>query len=181
MYSLVNITASDQFTPNNSIWKPVDGEHAPLDEVSWRSLSSSKSWWRMEFPHRSRISGVVIYPPGSTKGDKMNGFAVYVGDSPVGNGSKNAMCGKPWRETVTSVITIRCRTLPVGKYLYVSAADRPGATVFLSEISFFTCQGNYMSLYGKCCRLHSIAFRAKCCDHGETDSTVRCLSHMPRH
>ena len=142
MYSPVNITASDQFAPSNSIWKPVDGVHGTLTEASWKSLPFSKSWWRMEIPHRSTIVGVVIYLPSSPEREKMDGFAVYVGDSPVGNGSSNALCSEPWRGTISTVITISCTKLPVGKYLYVSAADRPGATLVLSEISVFTCQGN---------------------------------------
>ena len=145
MYSPVNITASDQFAPSNSIWKPVDGVHGTSIETSWKSLSSSKSWWRMEIPHRNRIVGVVgvvIYLPSSPERQKMNGFAVYIGDSPVGNGNSNALCSEPWRGTISTVITINCTELPVGKYLYVSAADRPGATLVLSEISVFTCQGD---------------------------------------
>jgi hypothetical protein len=137
MYSPILITASDQFSSSNSIWAPVDGVHVPLGEVAWRSLSSSNSWWRIQLPYRIRISGVVIYRP---QGHDMNAFAVYVGDSPVGNGSSNALCGKPRQKTVTRLIAIGCTNLPIGKYLYISADDRPGAAISFSEISVYTCQ-----------------------------------------
>ena len=97
----------------------------------------------MEFPSRNVISSVIIYIPhlDSRKRVAMNGFAVYIGDSPLDNGKNNAMCGEPWTATLTSVITIDCKDSPLGKYLYVVAANRPGTALYLTEISVFECEG----------------------------------------
>ena len=145
IYSRVNITASGQHFGYSSIWKPIDGLYSPAVQSSWRSLRSSNSWWRMELPHRIGISKVIIYTPErtSTITGQMNGFAVYIGDSSVGNGSHNAMCGRPWVASTTSVITINCTYTPIGKYMYVAGADRSGAQLYLSEISVYECEGEH--------------------------------------
>ena len=153
MYSPVEITASDQ-RYTGSIWKPIDGVSGTSVEESWRSLHSSRSWWRMELPHRSPISAVVVYTPDFLYHRRnlkaMDGFAVYVGDSPIGNGSNNAICGEPWRADTTNVITFNCRDTIVGKYVYVSAAERYEAAVCLSEVSIYRCQGEYDSVVITC-------------------------------
>ena len=96
-YSPVNVTASDQKNANGAIWKPIDGIRGPKNDDVWASLGSVNSWWRMELPRKSAISRLTIHPRSldSTKRASMNGFAVYIGDSPVGNGSSNAICGDP--------------------------------------------------------------------------------------
>ena len=149
IYSPVNITASDQRSPHGPVWKPIDGVKGPSSTDSWGSLTSAKSWWRLEFQSRTVISRVVIYPRNldSTRRKAMNGFTVYIGDSTIGNGSSNALCGQPWKATVeASEITINCLGRLVGKYLYVAAADAPLAALFLSEISVYGCQGVWLFL-----------------------------------
>ena len=144
IYSPVNITASDQKNANGVIWKPIDGIRGPKNDDVWASLGSANSWWRMEFPRKSAISRVTIYPRflDSTKRASMNGFAVYIGDFAVGNGSSNAICGDPWTKSQINVITFNCTGNTFGKYLYVAAASRPKATLFLSEISVYGCEGD---------------------------------------
>ena len=41
---------------------------------------------------------MVIHPKKLNDDERaaMNGFVVYIGDSPVSNGSSNAICGQPW-------------------------------------------------------------------------------------
>ena len=143
IYSPVRITASDEREGYGSIWKPVDGVHGTSVKTSWKSLKSSQSWWRMELSHHSAISRVVIYPPELNPGriEAMNGFAVYIGDSSMGNGSSNAICGEPWKPSNVSMMTFNCLDSPVGKYLYVAAADRKISSLSLSEISVYECEG----------------------------------------
>ena len=71
----------------------------------------------------------------------MNGFAVYVGDVSDGNGSKNAMCGKPWSKNSATAIDINCIDPLVGKYLFVAAAARDTASLHLNEIYIYGCEG----------------------------------------
>ena len=148
IYSPVNITASDQRSANSHVWKPIDGVKGPTSPDSWISLISAKSWWRLELQSRTVISRVVIYPRNldSTRREEMNGFAVYIGDSTIGNGSSNALCGQPWEAIKASEITINCLGRLVGKYLYVAAADAPLAALLLSEISVYGCQGGWLFL-----------------------------------
>ena len=116
-------------------------------EASWISLPSSQSWWRMEFSQRSAISKVIIYTPtfsiqtAAEKESTMNGFAVYIGDSPVGNGSINKRCGEPWKAEHHSAITMTCPDTILGNYLYVAAADRPESALYLTEIHVYGCEG----------------------------------------
>lgn len=97
----------------------------------------------MELPKRSAVSSVIIYTRSldSKKRGYMTGFAVYVGDSVYGNGSRNAICGMPWAAAKTTVITMTCPDFPVGKYVYVAAAERSNAGLYLSEISIYGCEG----------------------------------------
>jgi hypothetical protein len=143
IYSPVDITASDQ-KYTGPIWKPIDGTSGTSVAKSWVSLDSSQSWWRMELSRSTPISAVVVYTPDLLYHRKnlkaMDGFAVYIGNSVVGNGSKNAMCGKPWKADTTSVITFNCKDAIVGKYVYVSAAGRYGAAISLSEVSLYQCE-----------------------------------------
>ena len=158
IYSPVHVTASDQ-REYGSIWKPIDGVIGLEEETSWISLESSQSWWRMEFPHRIAISRVLIYRPPfngqyrMVKTAALTGFAVYVGDFDVGNGSRNAMCGKPWRAVFDTVITFHCTDILVGKYLYVAAADRPRAALYLSEVVVYGCEGDCACLVSSLCYL----------------------------
>ena len=150
IYSPVNITASSQKSANCPVWKPVDGVKGPSTPDSWISVASAKySWWRIELQSRTVISRVVIYPRSldGSKRTAMNGFSVYIGEYAIGNGSSNALCGQPWKAIETTEITINCLGNPVGKYLYVAAAAEPGATLFLSEISLYGCQGGWLFLY----------------------------------
>ena len=123
------------------------------EEESWISLQASQSWWRLELPHRSTIARVVIHIPTFTsetdvKRSFMNGFTVYIGDSPVGNGSINARCGKPWTARKVTVIEIICTGDPlVGRYLFVAAADRKKARLYLTEIYVYGCEGYGVRLF----------------------------------
>ena len=74
----------------------------------------------------------------------MTGFTVYIGDLPDGNGSGNAMCRKPSKSTLNTVITINCINPSVGKYLYVVAAYRAKAALYLAEIAVYGCEGYYV-------------------------------------
>ena len=76
----------------------------------------------------------------------MTGFTVYIGDLPDGNGSGNAMCGKLSYSNTDTVILINCINPSVGKYLYVVAADRAKAALYLVEINVYGCQGYYVCL-----------------------------------
>ena len=76
----------------------------------------------------------------------MTGFTVYIGDLPYGNGSGNAMCGKLSESTLNTAITIKCTNPSVGKYLYVVAADRAKAALYLVEINVYGCEGYYLCL-----------------------------------
>jgi hypothetical protein len=145
IYSPVNITASDQFRANGPVWKPVDGVKALSTRDSWLSLSEGGSWWRIEFESEIIISGVIIYPGGLTslERDRMDGFSVSIGDSVSGSANINALCGQPWQAPSTSPITeirINCVGGLVGKYLYVTASDRLGATLYIGEISIYGCE-----------------------------------------
>lgn len=149
IYSPIQVTASDQRCSCGSIWKPIDGVRGPMVYSSWISLTSLNSWWRMEFPNRNAISRVIIYLPilDFRRRITMNGFTVHIGDSPLGNGKSNAICGGPyaWNGSLTRIITVACEGSPLGKYLYVVAADRPGAALYLAEISVFECEGQCYS------------------------------------
>lgn len=149
IYSPIQVTASDQRCSYGSIWKPIDGVRGPMVYSSWISLTSLNSWWRMEFPNRNAISRVIIYLPilDFRRRITMNGFTVHIGDSPLGNGKSNAICGGPyaWNGSLTRIITVACEGSPLGKYLYVVAADRPGAALYLAEISVFECEGQCYS------------------------------------
>ena len=143
IYSAVHVTASDQKERFGSIWKPIDGVIGPEVEEPWISLQSSQSWWRMELPRRSAVSTVNIYIPGISIVEKlvMRGFAVYIGDDTVGNGSRNKMCGKPWREYTHTVIVFDCQHASAGKYLYAAASDKDEAALYLTEIKVYGCEG----------------------------------------
>ena len=154
IYSPVHVTASDQ-KGLGSIWKPIDGVNGKAEEESWISLPSSQSWWRMELTHKSTIFSVVIHIPsfhGKPNGYRrgkltaMTGLAVYIGDSPVGNGSKNTMCGQPWIAQMNTVISFKCTTPSYGKYLYVAGADKSKTELYLSEIVVFGCKGDHIRL-----------------------------------
>ena len=144
IYAPVNATASSQKLSGGPIWAPVDGMKSSTNDLTWISLASPRSWWRMEFPVRRAISSVVIHPKKLNVDERaaMNGFVVYIGDSPVGNGSSNAICGKPWVAIETSVIIVNCSINVFGKYLYVAGADVSSAMLYLSEISVYECQGS---------------------------------------
>ena len=71
----------------------------------------------------------------------MIGFAVYIGDFAAGNGSTNPMCGNPSWARYNTIILIDCTDTLVGKYLYVAAADRPGAALYLNEVIVNGCEG----------------------------------------
>ena len=151
IYSSAKVTASDQ-EGIGSIWKPVDGVTDIAQESAWLSLESSQSWWRLELPHRSVISKVIIHKPSfignaAVKSSAMNGFAVYIGDFPVGNGSRNAMCGKPWKAELATAILIKCIDILVGNYLFVAAAAKEKAALHLSEINVFGCEGGCLALF----------------------------------
>ena len=152
IYSDVRVTASDQKEAFGSVWKPIDGVISLAVEASWISLKSSRSWWRMELPRRTAISRVHIFVPFFSGKNRvaniiaMSGLAVYIGDSSVGNGSKNAMCGKPWVPSYTSVLSIDCTDTLVGKYLFVAAADRPGAALYMTELTIYGCEGESICL-----------------------------------
>ena len=147
IYSSVHVTASDQKEEYGSIWKPIDGVFGVAVEASWISLKLSHSWCRMEFNHRSAISRVVIHTPSFSNNTRllkklnMNGFAVYIGDFAVGNGSTNDMCGEPWKALLIDVIEFNCITHPVGKYLYVAAGNVAEASLYLTEIQVYGCEG----------------------------------------
>ena len=156
MYSPVQVTASGQ-KELGTIWKPIDGLIGQIEEASWISLQSSQSWWRMELPHRSAIDRVIVYTPpfvdnAAVKRTAMGGFAVYIGNFPVGNGSSNARCGNPQKATPHNVIPFNCAGALSGKYVYIAAADRPGAQLYLSEIKVYGCKGDNICL-GLCCVL----------------------------
>jgi hypothetical protein len=142
IYSPVNITASDQRSANSPIWRPVDGVISSSVRDAWYSLPTGKSWWRIELRSRTLIFRVVIYPSSldSSRRRAMDGFAVYVGDSVTVHGSSNALCGQPWMATQESAITMNCQGNCTGKYLYFTAADKPGAALFLNEISIHGCE-----------------------------------------
>ena len=152
IYSPVHITASDQEKGSGAIWKPVDGVIKFVQKAAWISLQSSRSWWRMELPHRSTIYRVVIYTlPSGTSNPllvslAMTGLTVYIGDIPHGNGSRNAMCGNLSKSTTDTVININCINPGVGKYLYVAAADKEKAALYLVEIKVYGCEGYYVCL-----------------------------------
>ena len=143
IYSPVSITASGQRYPHGAVWAPVDRISSSTYYQTWISLSSPNPWWRIEFPAKRSISSVVIHPKLLSYADRvrMSGFSVYVGDSPVGNGSSNAMCGKPWAAVESSVIIVNCSINLFGRYLYVAGSDVSYATLYLSEISVYVCQG----------------------------------------
>ena len=152
IYSPVHVTASDQKEGFGSIWKPIDGVVGPAVEESWISLKSSQSWWRMQLPHRSAVSKVVIFIPSfhnSTQLDRlakltlMTGFTVYIGDYPVVNRRKNAMCGNPWIISTDTVITFNCTAILLGKYLYVAGPDRSEGILYVTEINVYGCEGDY--------------------------------------
>ena len=150
IYSPVKVSASDQSDAASPIWTPIDGLE---DNQPWISVRASKSWWRLEFPTMNTVSRVVINTTELkfSQQQRMNGFAVYIGNTTDGNGSKNAMCGHTWeaREDKTKYknepswpwISITCSGNPVGKYLYVAAADSRNAVLYLSEISVYGCKG----------------------------------------
>jgi protein tyrosine phosphatase len=142
IYSPVNITSSSQQRENGPVWCPVDGMKSTTNDLTWVSVASASSWWRMEFPMRRAISSVVIYPKTLSDDEKQNmiGFSVYVGDLPSGNGNSNAMCGKPWAGGDSDVIVVNCSTNLFGKYLYVAGAGVSSAVLYLSEISVYECQ-----------------------------------------
>ena len=141
IYGPVNVIASSQRHFGGPIWAPVDGMKSSTNDLTWISLPSPRSWWRMEFPVRRAISSVVIHPKSlsDTERARMNGFVVYIGDSSVGNGSSNAICGKPWEAVSTSVIIVNCSINMFGKYLYVAGADVSNAVLYLSDISVYEC------------------------------------------
>ena len=156
IYSPVHVKASNEKEGFCSIWKPIDGVIGITVEESWAPLSSSLSWWRMELPRRSAISRVTVYIPAFEQKDilkrlAMHGFAVYIGDKTIGNGSKNAMCGKPWVVNLSSVIIFNCQHGLAGKYLYVAASDQDKAALYLTEIEVYGCEGS--CIYGK---LHEV-------------------------
>jgi hypothetical protein len=143
----VRVTALSQKEEFNSIWKPIDGVFETAEESSWISLPSSQSWWRLELSHRSAVSKVVIYTPLFTgylsdrkKLVSMRGFAVYVGDLAVGDGRSNKRCGEPWKPTLAHKITRICTGPFLGNYIYVTAADTPGAMLYLTEITVYGCE-----------------------------------------
>ena len=143
IYNPVSITASSQNHAGGPVWAPLDGIKSSTTDLTWISVSSRRPWWRMEFSVRRAISSVVILPKSLSNSERarMNGFAVYIGDSPIGNGSGNAICGKPWAAVDTSVIIMNCFVNMFGKYLYVAGADVSNAVLYLSEISVYECQG----------------------------------------
>ena len=155
MYSPVQVTASGQ-KELGSIWKPIDGLIGQEEEASWISLQSSQSWWRMELPHRSAIDRVIVYRPtfvgegAAVKKTAMGGFAVYIGNFPVGNGSTNARCGNPQKATQHTVIPFNCGGALSGKYVYIAASAIPKAQLYLSEIKVYGCKGDNICLCLSC-------------------------------
>jgi hypothetical protein len=147
IYSPVQVSASDPINAASSIWAPIDGLE---DTRTWISRSSSKPWWRLEFPTRTIVSKVAIYARKLEFEDlrRMNKFIVYVGDFPDGNGDKNAKCGKPWKTTETKnnyeprplQASVNCSKNLSGRYLYVSVADSGKARIYLGEISVYGCK-----------------------------------------
>jgi hypothetical protein len=143
IYSSVRVTASDQKNGHAAIWKPIDGVYGTTALASWKSRKSSQSWWRVELPGSCAITKVLIYPAELNPGrmEAMRGFAVYIGDSSVGNGSRNAICGGPWEPKNTTMIVLPCSDMPVGNYLYVAAADRSISSLSLNEVSVYSWEG----------------------------------------
>jgi hypothetical protein len=148
IYSPVDVTASDQ-KGFGSIWRPIDGVSTGPKEASWISLRSSQSWWRMTLPYINVIYKVKVFRPSypelahkdkALRNLAMSGFAVYIGNLSVGNGSKNAMCGTPWKHDYATAITFKCMNAPLGKYVYVAAADRNDAELQLSEVRVYGCE-----------------------------------------
>jgi hypothetical protein len=149
IYGTAYVSASDQQEESGSIWKPIDGMKIPTITSSWISLKSGKSWWKVKFPQRSAISQVFIYIPKWSDRNvwtgkllEMNGFTVHIGDSTTANGKANRMCGSPQKLiTRTTAIRIICgETAIFGKYLHVAAADRQGASIYLTEIVPHGCE-----------------------------------------
>ena len=100
--------------------KPLDGVIMSEPKAAWISLQSSRSWWRMELRSIECISGIYL----TATEVEMQCVEIKLSKS-----------------TLNTVITINCVNLSVGKYLYVVAADRAKAALYLAEINVYGCEG----------------------------------------
>ncbi|XP_066297372.1 fucolectin-4-like [Branchiostoma lanceolatum] len=117
--------------------RAVDGN----DDPRWRGNSctqtdgrgESNPWWRVDLGSSQSVGRVVVTNRKDCCSDRLEGFTVYVGDSP--ELLSNPTCGGPQSVVGKDVITVNCGGL-TGRYVGI-ALSGDGRILTLCEVEVF--------------------------------------------
>nr|XP_015209595.1 PREDICTED: uncharacterized protein LOC102686556 isoform X1 [Lepisosteus oculatus] len=121
---------SSTYNSFGSAENAIDGSRKNLFNLKTCILSQYEigPWWRVDLQNYYRVSAVTIVPLAMWY-SMIVGAEVRVGNSLIGNGNKNYMCGTVNATSSGSFPTVCCHGV-VGRYVNVVIPDKPQYLVF---------------------------------------------------